>query len=743
MIQDESEFVSGELEGEVLWLLESGEKTVIRCRGDASFGQVMVYLPVSFQDCVLRPGDRVHFTGSFFLFEDADNPGVFDVREYYANLGYYLAMSADSAEVLSESRDFVRKTAFEITKGLSRSIDTFAEESDRGTFKGILLGNTRDTDESLKEDSMLLGLSYLISSSGFFVSLIGMTVYRLLRNKTGKESIAIILSLSLAALYTLICGFSASSVRALLILFVRVFASKMGRVFDLLSAAAFALILMLLERPTLLNLPAVQFYLAVIIGSGVIAPSVQGFLFYKKRYFTVFLYAVSMQISLLPMAVLSRYGYSLYTLPSGFILSSVRIFLWVLVLLGGGSGAVAGGFSQIPKFFFGAGHYVLEGEKGLITLLSKLPGAFILTGKPDTWRLIVYGAVVFGMILVYRLLFRMQKKRSEENEYKITNRDYLFSGAALAMTLVFGMFFLHAEPVQKGGAEITALSVGQGDCFLVRTDSGESLLIDCGSSTEKAILEETVLPALRYFGIKKVDAVVLSHADNDHISGILSLFSKTGSSGSGALLTDTLKTSALQPSAGSVFKDTVFLLSGNEAAQEAFLEAGLLTDEDSINVESDSAGSPAVLFVNAGEELSLSETTSLLVLSPDDFPYSDDNDLSLTFLLRFGGHSALFTGDISASTEEKLVQNGIGHADYLKVSHHGSKYASSEDFLAAVSPEIAVISVGKRNSYGHPHRETLARLKDCGAALFSTSESGAVTVRFYANGKVKIETGKR
>jgi competence protein ComEC len=119
------------------------------------------------------------------------------------------------------------------------------------------------------------------------------------------------------------------------------------------------------------------------------------------------------------------------------------------------------------------------------------------------------------------------------------------------------------------------------------------------------------------------------------------------------------------------------------------------------------------------------------------------NDSSLVVMLQYGSMKFLFTGDISDTIENKLVQSGVDlRCDVLKVAHHGSKYSSCSEFLEASAPSIAVIQVGK-NLYGHPTPEALSRLKDCGASIYRNDRQGAVMLQFRKNGRIRVKTMKQ
>jgi competence protein ComEC len=134
----------------------------------------------------------------------------------------------------------------------------------------------------------------------------------------------------------------------------------------------------------------------------------------------------------------------------------------------------------------------------------------------------------------------------------------------------------------------------------------------------------------------------------------------------------------------------------------------------------------------------------LTCLNPEkDWTGEDTNACSIVLRLTYGDFSALFTGDLEGEGEEQVLHRitteNITPVTLLKVAHHGSKYSTSEEFLRAVGPKIALISAGRNNSYGHPHTETLERLSAAGSVILCTKDSGAVQVRIKG-GKIRVKT---
>lgn len=248
------------------------------------------------------------------------------------------------------------------------------------------------------------------------------------------------------------------------------------------------------------------------------------------------------------------------------------------------------------------------------------------------------------------------------------------------------------EPgIYEDGLTVRFLDVGQGDCALVIC-GGEAMLIDGGTD----LCEPMIIDTVRQYGITELKAVIATHPHSDHIGA----------------LDEALR----------VFSPPILLMPE--------VLPGADTDENeyhSLLLAASEAGTE-VLTVGAGFAYSVGEA-SLKILAPSK-PDSSLNDSSLIIRLDYGESSFLFAGDAGKAEEELLLKSGANiDCDVLKVGHHGSSGASGMEFLAAVTPETAVISCGIDNSYGHPAMETLKRLKTFTDSVYRTDYCGNIIVR--------------
>ena len=232
--------------------------------------------------------------------------------------------------------------------------------------------------------------------------------------------------------------------------------------------------------------------------------------------------------------------------------------------------------------------------------------------------------------------------------------------------------------------KIYFLDVGQGDSTLVTCD-GKSMLIDAGEISEG----EKVVKTLKNFGIKKIDIIIGTHPDSDHIGG----------------LEQVIKT----------FNHELLLLSYLKS--ENVVTKNLKQYINANNIE--------VTGPNVGTVYTLG-SASVKVVGPVDI-YDDNNNNSISVLVSYDGKKFLFMGDTEMQAEKDIVEKGIDlKCDVLKLSHHGSSTSSTDILLDKASPEAAIISCGENNKYGHPHIETLEKLLKRNIKMYRTDKQGTI-----------------
>lgn len=281
----------------------------------------------------------------------------------------------------------------------------------------------------------------------------------------------------------------------------------------------------------------------------------------------------------------------------------------------------------------------------------------------------------------------------------------LRAGACLTLLLVLALLFAgctssgtHSGPVLNqsttGDLKVFFLDVGQGDSSVILFRD-KVILIDAGD-TDRG---DTVVRALQDLGVRKIDLLVATHPHADHIGGMQDVIAN--------------------------FEVEKVLDSGLPTSSSLYEKFLLTIDHKQI----------PYIVAERGQTIEIDPALRILVLSPPRERIGDDlNTNSIVIRVSYGTVNLLYTGDATVPAEEALVKSGYPlDAQVLKVGHHGSSGASSAAFLQRVSPQVAVISLAKDNDYGHPHKETLERLKAAGPTVFRTDMDGTIRVESDGN----------
>ncbi len=261
-----------------------------------------------------------------------------------------------------------------------------------------------------------------------------------------------------------------------------------------------------------------------------------------------------------------------------------------------------------------------------------------------------------------------------------------------------------SPPSVESGLLVSFLDVGQGDCIFLRSPSGKTMLVDGGPAGSFPAIDAYLV----HLGVAGLDVVVASHLHADHIGGLISVV--------------------------DAYPVGDFYYPPFDAESETYADLLDALNESQATVKQPLAGKDTLIPWDSEVEVR--------ILAPYDAVYDDFNDTSYLIRVRYGDTAVLLAGDTTQLGEALALKAQLDHlfrADVLKIGHHGSYDATSEDFLAAVSPAIAVICVGDNNGYGHPHQSLLDRLSERGITVYRTDMDGTVTILLDGTSVTVIE----
>lgn len=650
-----------------------------------------------------RRGDRIEADVTLGEAAAATNPGQFDSRAYYRALGYgFYVKKPDVTAVRHENNIVI--DALEALKARLKSVyGKCCEYADAGVYEAIVLGDKSDMDGSLRGLFSAAGIGHILAISGLHISLIGMGVYKLLRKAGAKYPVAAVVSGALVVLYGLMTGNSVSSVRAIVMFACAVYAQVIGRTYDILSAVSLAAIIIMCKNPYIVM--DAGFLLSFLAIVGVAAVS-GGFAVEKLKWITS---PFSIWLATLPVMLWFYYEIPLFSILLNLAVVPLMSFIMISALLCGVAGLVS---SAAGSFFAGIGHYILLMFRYGCELMLSIPGSVYVAGRPKIRQIIIYYLIL--------ILFSLRKnivcgaRRFVENRcrrYTVALRDRCGSIAGVLVCLMIIPALVVMFMRSRGGLEVVFLDVGQGDAIFVSMPDGSNIFIDGGSSSQDGIYDRVLEPFFKYKGVRKLDFLFITHGDEDHYNG----WSKALENLHEDALTYIPKIDNVVLNAWDYGKG----MSHDAASGSSF---GFLNGVECNAVLSDCAGT--VYRFGDCSLTSLNDCEKI-------YGTESENDNSIVLLLKYGDYSILFTGDVTSEREEMLAgrvaECGVRSVSLLKVAHHGSRYSTSADFLESIRPSAAVISCATKNSYGHPHGETLERLDASGARVYRVDECGAVT----------------
>lgn len=665
----------------------------------------------------VKIGNIIKVRGKLRQFEEAANKGNFDSRKYYLSLGFYGKIEAGTIEVINSDYSGIRQGLYELRMEIIERLEKLCSDNNgifsiinnkNGIIGAIILGDKTDLDSGIKELYSVSGIAHILAISGLHISFIGMAIYRLLRRRfrflfSAAVSIPVVLS------FGIMSGFGISTIRAIIMFILKIIGEVLGRKYDAITAISLAGLVLLVQNPFVVCNSGFQMSFGAIIAIVLILPIVEEILNTDNKIIKVI--SANFTISLVMNPILA---WNYYELPTfSFLLNIVVVPLMSVVIVS----SIAGIFCSCIMFGFGKvvifpGCGILELYTFLCNIINKSSVASIVVGQPKVTIIIVYYAillvVLFGLKNIRTKYTRAEKERNiikketglvlekkAKKERRIKGQNVKLRLACIVGFLLLNCLIYY---IPNPGFYITFINVGQGDGILIHGDNGTKVMVDGGSTSEKQVAKNCIVPYLKAEGIGTIDYSIITHTDKDHISGILEILENNNS--------NRIRIKNLVMPDINMKDDTY-----NELIEKAKLKK--------INV----------LYIKKGDTLSLGKTKIKCIYPETTTTASDKNDYCTVLSVKNKTSKILLTGDISKEIEEKIKDDIEENYTVLKVAHHGSNYSSSEKFLKKVNPKYSIISVGKNNSYGHPGNETMERLRKQGGVIYRTDEKGGITIR--------------
>lgn len=655
--------------------LQLSDVSIISDNGARSYKKkilVNVYSDIADYRTVLW--DRVYITGEVSIPKERSNPGTFDYRRYLKSIGIRCIITAENIENVKKAGGI----AALLKSAKCRTADIFesALGDDSAVVMGLLFGETSGIDEDIIETFRRGGTAHVLAVSGLHLGLLYSFLCRFKRKKRSiPADIAIVLALSA---YTALAGFTASVVRACLMIFIHIAGNHLNRRYDLISSTCVSMIIILAVNPMQVYSAGFQMSFLAVITLGIMIPLIQ------KKIKGILLPMIAVQTGMVPYTM---YVFNYVSLTS--VISNIPVYFIAAGMIPAGISVIA--FCWLPVIAKPAAMIT-----GLFVKLLLWCNDFTYMGGVFTFD-VASPSVIF-LAVYYIFIFYMC---SEAGQIALIRRNYKKIAAVFAAAVICGAgcsVYL-SDGFEK--TDMVFVDVGQGDCLHIKA-GGKNLLIDGGGSFNYNVGKSTLKPYLLKNGVTKIDMAIATHLHTDHYQGLKEL-------------SQTYRIKKL-----GVYEAN--------SVNENHLKKEFKTDE--------------IFYLAAGDVINMGRNVSVEVLSPDrgnPLDEKDENKNSLVLRVNIKGSSVLMTGDIDEKGEMTLIADTDIKADILKIAHHGSRYSSCEKFIEAAAPETAVIQVGK-NTYGHPSEEVIKRLEEHKITVLRNDEQGAVGIRVNKAGDFGIVT---
>ena len=648
---------------------------------------VSLYL-IDLQKGTHSVGEGVFLEGDALAFEHADLHGGYDEWMYLKASGYDAKMFPERLEKTGEFYVTAKTVLAGWNEEIQKVVENILPPEESAIAKALITGDRDDIASGTEDLYTRAGVTHILSISGLHMSLLALYVSYILEYilRCSKRICAAV-TMGVCIFFLMLTGFVPPSVRAVIMICIALLGKIVYRKHDGWNSIAVAALILLCVEPLYLWNAGFQLSFLSLMGiyaGMVLLPSGKTWLGKCGN-----LAGMSAFATLFSMPVVAyHFGYC----STVGILANMVILPLSGILLGCTMLAALAGFFwlQAGVFLSGIVYVILQIYELICVLVTQLPYSYFTLGKPSVEM------VLMCYVLIYALCF-----------YKpcLTNR--LMVGCALTCiwcSMCANALFLHRN-------EIAFLDVGQGDCTVITTYRNQAIVIDGGGVYGKELGENTGVTVLEPYltakGITEVEAVFLTHLDADHSSGILELLSDMPVNG-------------------------VYLPEGEAVELEMQQLLQEIVEKNQI----------PVYTVKQGDSVGMTAFGTMECLHPGEGQiWKSENTRSLVLKYTYGNTSVLLTGDVEGMQELQILQRGTDvRADILKVAHHGSRTSSQPSFLDAVDPEMAVISCGDQNLYGHPHLQTLEKLSERNVEIFRTDQMGSIRVTLLPEEGYSVET---
>jgi competence protein ComEC len=633
----------------------------------------------------LAAGTRAIVRGRLEPLDDVRNPGEISERAIESERGIRARIENATLIAARGEDNSWRAELARIREVAHAALRLYLAEPAASIVAGELWGERGALPPDLRAEFQETGTVHVLVTAGLHVGLIALVVAWCAAQLRAPRGLACCAGIVAVWAFAVFSGLELPALRAATMATCALTARACGRAAFSWNTLIVAAAVVVAVIPGSVTAPS--FWLsfccvgAIFATGGAIDDALTGHAWIPHRVREALLLTIATQLGTWPVTAAMFLQWSSYALPANL---AIVPCVPLTMLLGAAQLALTW-CAPLAHACANLNSWILAWSIGVVRTLGTLPGATLVMTPAPLWCIALYEAMLLACMTIVRR-----------------------GGATFAATLVIAATSLVLAPPHFSAPQlrITVLDVGQADAIVIETPAHHAMLVDAGGRLERGpqgddsvaerVGERIVVPFLIREGVHHLDAVILSHPHGDHAGGCSPVLRK--------LRVDEIADSG-QTYGGHAYHDCI---------------------------DTAHADHVPIVYPRAGVVWQTNDGVTLTFIGPS-LPFIGGrnaiNDNSIAFILSYKQFRMLFTGDAGSAAERHFLAEGIDlHADVLKVGHHGSAYGSTPEFIAAVDPRYAIISVGRRNMFGHPAPSTIDTLQRFGATTYRTDENGAITI---------------
>ncbi len=633
------------------------------------------------------PGDSLCYEASYYPVLPPTVPGAFDTRGWLRSQG--LLAYGKFVHWTVYGKNWVPERSFyQFRKWIGSRFSDYLDPSETGLLLGLLAGDRSGIPDALRSDFQRSGLVHVLAISGFHVVLLAGMLMIFLKATGLPHRVVRIAAIVLLFLYIPVTGGSPAVRRAVLMFAVPQVGALFQRTANTLNSLGVALLFIMIPEPSVIWNPGFQLSVAATMGilmGGTWNPLKKLPEELQKNKWWARLQALVVEPTYVTLcATLSTAPFLIHhfkTLSPFAWLGNIVVVPAISMGMQAGLFALLSPFDFLREHFCYAARFFLRLASLLTRLLSDSSQASVTVGPFDPSILLLCGVLIVLMPVA--------------GKNRIARRFSLCCMILFAITFAYKGYYAIVKPSWK----LTAIDIGQGDSLLLTTPSGSHILVDAGDIKRQDSGKDIIVPYLHHIGVSKLDALVITHPDQDHFGGAASIIKMFPVKE--LWLTDCARIDEKE--------------NWQQVISEAYRRGILIRDI-----------SRGVLYKEKFFEIK--------VIHPDTKHCVDANTQSISFRVKGLGRSAILTGDLTVQGEKEIMKTDVYlKSDVLKLGHHGSKTSSSRKFLNRVNPELALISSGRKNRFRHPSKQVIQRLDSLKIPYLNTAERGTIDIIFRSD----------